>query len=162
MEENEQQHANSGAKTKLETLGVNSKEINTTVKILEKKNEKEVVSKMDGSSHRVAEFLVGDETGCILMSLWDDSINQIEVGKTYDITNARITVFETSMRLNPGKYGKISPAAEEIGEAKLENNLSDRQVERPPRPFGGRGRFGGNGGGRRFQSPGTRGMRRPF
>lgn len=147
------------AAVKLETLGVNSKEINTRVKVVEKKNEKDVVSKMDGSSHKVAEFLVGDETGCIVMSLWDDSINQIEAGKTYDISNARITVFETSMRLNPGKYGKISPASEEIADVKVDNNLSDRQVERPPRPFGGgRGRFGG----RRFQSPGTRGMRQPL
>lgn len=141
---------------KLETLGVNSREINARIKILEKKNEKEVSSKMDGSTHRVAEFLVGDETGCIVMSLWDDAIGQVEVGKTFEVTNARITVFETSMRLNPGKYGKIAPAAEEIADVNTENNLSDRQVERPPRPFGGgRGRFGG----RRFESPGTRGMR---
>jgi replication factor A1 len=142
---------------KLETIGVNSKEINTVVKVVEKKNEKDVVSRMDGSTHRVAEFLVGDETGCIVMSLWDDAINQIEAGKTYDVANARVTVFETSMRLNPGKYGKITPAAAEIETVNTENNLSDRHVERPPRPFGGRG--GGRFGGRRFESPGSRGMR---
>lgn len=137
---------------KIESLGVNSRGINAVVKVVEKKDEKDIVSRMDGATHKVAEFLVGDPTGSIIMSLWDDAIGQVEIGKSYQIENARVIVFNNSMRLSPGRLGRISPAAEDV-EANVQNNVSEKHVERPfRRSFGGgdRGGFGGGGGRGRF------------
>lgn len=127
---------------RIESLGVNSRGINAVVKVVEKKDEKDIVSRIDGATHKVAEFLVGDPTGAIIMSLWDDAISQVEIGKSYQIENARVIVFNNSMRLSPGRLGKISPASEDV-EANTQNNVSDKHVERPFRRS-----FGGGGGGR--------------
>ncbi len=144
--------SSSGA-AKIESLGVNSRGINAVVKVVEKKDEKDIVSRIDGATHKVAEFLVGDPSGSIIMSLWDDAISQVEIGKTYQIENARVIVFNNSMRLSPGRLGKISPASEDI-EANTQNNVSEKHVERPFRRFGG---SGGSGGGRGGFGGGSRG-----
>ncbi len=137
--------SSSGA-ARIESLGVNSRGINAVVKVVEKRDEKDIVSRIDGATHKVAEFLVGDPSGSIIMSLWDDAISQVEIGKSYQIENARVIVFNNSMRLSPGRLGKISPASEDV-EANTQNNVSEKHVERPFRRFGGEGGGGGGRGG---------------
>lgn len=154
-ERSSERGSSSTGTARIESLGVNSRGINAVVKVVEKKDEKDIVSRIDGATHKVAEFLVGDPSGSIIMSLWDDAISQVEIGKTYQIENARVIVFNNSMRLSPGRLGKISPASEDI-EANTQNNVSEKHVERPFRRFGGsgggggRGGFGGGRGGSRF------------
>ncbi len=152
-EERSSERGSSTGAAKIESLGVNSRGINAVVKVVEKKDEKDIVSRIDGATHKVAEFLVGDPSGSIIMSLWDDAIGQVEIGKSYQIENARVIVFNNSMRLSPGRLGKVSPASEDV-EANTQNNVSEKHVERPfRRSFGGggdRGGFGGGGGRGRF------------
>lgn len=145
-EERSSERGSSTGAARIESLGVNSRGINAVVKVVEKKDEKDIVSRIDGATHKVAEFLVGDPSGSIIMSLWDDAISQVEIGKTYQIENARVIVFNNSMRLSPGRLGKISPASEDI-EANTQNNVSEKHVERPFRRFGGSGGAGGGRGG---------------
>ena len=60
-------------KTQVGNLTPQSRRINVTVKVVSKNPVREVVSRRDGSTHRVTEALVGDETGSILLNLWDDT-----------------------------------------------------------------------------------------
>ncbi len=143
---------------KVADLDTSSKRLITTIKVVEKKEDKEVQSRNDGSTHRVADFLVGDETGVIIMSLWDDNVNQVEVGQTYVIENARVTVFQRSMRLALSREGKITLAAENV-EPNMDNNVSDKEVENPRRFFRREGGSGGFGGGRGGGFRGGRGGR---
>ncbi len=95
--------------------------------------------------HRVSDNLVGDESGCIYMTLWDDDINQFEVGNTVHVENGYVSVYRNSMRLTAGKRGTVTKIDEEITEVNADNNLSDQQVkQRQQRPYGNTGdRFGG-------------------
>jgi replication factor A1 len=127
---------------KVEELTPNSREVEVTVTVVEKKDQRDVTTR-DGSPHQVAEFIVGDESGCILLSLWDDAISKAEIGKTYTIKNGYVNVFRNSMRLNVGRQGTME-ASESAVEANASNNLSDKHVENPRRFRGGFGR------GRRF------------
>jgi len=77
---------------KIEELNPASRGVDVLVKILEINPSKEVSTK-DGSSHNVAEALVGDETGCVLLSLWDDDIQRVKVGQTVSIKNGYVTLF---------------------------------------------------------------------
>ncbi|MBN2066901.1 MAG: hypothetical protein JW744_00355 [Candidatus Diapherotrites archaeon] len=104
------------------------KKIDVLVKAVEKQEPREVVARLDNTTHRVSEALVGDETGCILLTLWDDTINQVEGGKTYQVTNGYSTTFKNSLRLNIGRYGKIGESTEEISKANKENNLSEKEL----------------------------------
>lgn len=94
-------------------------------KIVEMQEPREV----SGGEHRISEALIGDESGCIYLSLWDDNIDAFEVGDTVHVENGYVSVFRESMRLTAGKYGTVTKIDEEIPETNTDNNLSDQQVE---------------------------------
>ncbi|MGC8936525.1 MAG: single-stranded DNA-binding protein [Candidatus Methanomethylicaceae archaeon] len=113
---------------KIEELNPASRGVDVLVKILEVNPSKEV-STRDGSSHSVAEALVGDETGCVLLSLWDDDIQKVKVGQTVSIKNGYVTLFRGSIRLNVGRYGTMELVTEEIPQVNTENNISNRSYD---------------------------------
>jgi replication factor A1 len=108
----------------------------------------------DGSAHKVCDALVGDETGVVYLTLWDDNITKINEGDSIRVENGYVTLFKGNMRLNIGKYGKLDPAKEPLAvEVNQENNVSSKTYEQERRPYrggrgGGRGFGGGGYGGR--------------
>ena len=133
---------------KVSDLQAYSKQVNTTVKIVQKGEARETVSRQDGTTHRVLDALVGDETGAIYMTLWDENIDKVNEGDSVMVKNGYVRPFKGSMRLNIGRYGSLEPAEAALGEVNTQNNLSDKVVEeRPYRPYGGGRRYGGGGGG---------------
>jgi len=138
---------------KVEELNPGSRGVDVRVKIVSKGEPRETVSRTDGTTHRVADILVGDETGCIYLTAWDENIDKISEGETIQLKNGYVSLFRGSMRLNIGRRGSFEISQEKIAEPNTENNLSDRQFEeerRFGRPFrrGGYGRGGGRGYGR--------------
>ncbi|MHA1798787.1 MAG: hypothetical protein ACTSVY_10125 [Candidatus Helarchaeota archaeon] len=114
-------------------LGPRMRNQNLKVKCESISEVREVSSKSDGSMHRVTEALIGDETASILLTVWDDTIDRIEIGKSYTIKNSYTSIFRGSLRLNLGKYGELEDSTEEISEINTENNLSDKIYESPRR-----------------------------
>jgi len=149
MSEEERQAGVSAPSVKVSELGPYSKQVNTTVKVVQKGEARETVSRQDGTSHRVLDALVGDESGTIYMTLWDDNIDKVKEGDTVSVKNGYVRPFKGSMRLNIGRYGTLEPAGTPLGDVNTQNNLSDKVVEeeRPYRPYGGGGGYGGRGGG---------------
>ncbi len=85
-------------------------------------------------THRVVDALVGDETGCIYLNLWDDNIEKAKEGDTLNIKNGYINLFRGNMRLNIGRYGSFEIVKEsQIKEVNTENNLSSKQYEQERR-----------------------------
>ena len=143
---------------KVETLTPQSRGVNTIVKVVSKGEVRSVTGR-DYSVRRVADALVGDESGSIYMTLWDDKIDAINEGTTLSITNGYINLFRGNMRLNIGKYGSYEIVEDSpITEVNTENNLSGRGLGfrrgfRGRGGYGGRssGGYGGRGGGDRYQ-----------
>ena len=134
---------------KVETLTPNSRGVNTIVKVVSKGEVRSVTGR-DYSVRRVADALVGDETGCIYMTLWDEKIDAINEEAIMSITNGYINLFRGNMRLNIGKYGSYELVEDSpITEVNTENNLSDKRYEQERRfnRGGGRGGYGGRSGG---------------
>jgi replication factor A1 len=129
-----------GSKEQVGNLNPGSRSLNLTVKVISKNPVREVVSRRDGSTHRVTEALVGDETGSVLLTLWDDSIESVSEGDVVDINNGYIRLFRGSMRLNIGRFGSLEASEEEIENVNTENNMSDRQYEQERRYSGYRQR----------------------
>ncbi len=113
---------------KIEELKPYQKKIDVIVKTVEKNEVREVVSKLDDSRHRVTEALVGDETGAILLTLWDEAIDKAEIGKVYKIENGYTQFFKNSLRLSIGRFGKFEESKEEIEEVNTENNMSEKEL----------------------------------
>jgi replication factor A1 len=99
------------------------------VKVVSKNPVREVVSRRDGTSHRVTEALVGDETGTVLLTLWDDTIDSVSDGDVVVVNNGYVRLFRGSMRLNIGRFGSLEASEEDVEEVNTTNNMSDRQYE---------------------------------
>jgi len=134
---------------KVGDLNSYSRRVYTTVKVISKTEEREVTSRSDMSTHRVTEALVGDETGTIYMTLWDDVIDAIQDDMVLDVKDAYVNLFKGSMRLNLGRYGSYDVIDEApFDDVNLENNLSSKVFEQQ-RGYG-RGRDRGGGSRRRY------------
>ncbi len=115
---------------KIDELNQFSRGVDAVVRVVAKTETREVRSRSDMSTHRVAEALVGDETGTIYMTLWNEAIDGVEEGQTLSIHNGYINLFKGSMRLNIGRRGSFDVVDDEaIGEVNLENNLSSKEIK---------------------------------
>lgn len=131
---------------KIGELTPNSKAVNVTAKVVSKGEVRSTSSGRDLTTHRVVDVLVGDETGCIYLNLWDNNIEKAKEGDTLNIKNGYINLFRGNMRLNIGRYGSFDIVTEsQLKEVNTDNNLSNKQYEQERRFE----RYGGYGGGQR-------------
>ncbi|MEM3703432.1 MAG: hypothetical protein QXX79_03300 [Candidatus Bathyarchaeia archaeon] len=125
---------------KVGELTLASRAVNVRAKVVSKSDVRNIASGRDGAPHKVCDALIGDETGCIYLTLWDDNIGKVKEGETISIGNGYVTLFKGSMRLNIGRYGTLEVAKEALKcEVNTQNNLSTRLYEQQRRPFRGRG-----------------------
>ena len=95
---------------KVSELRPQRRKIEMTVKAVDKSESRQVVLQGDGKFHSVCEAVVGDETGCVYLSLWDEAIEDVRKEGYYAISHAYTRVYRNSLRLNTGRYGKIAGA----------------------------------------------------
>ncbi len=119
------------------------KNVTISFKVIEIGEEREVSSRRDGTTHRVVDITVGDTSGTVQVPLWDDTIDAVEAGKTYNLTNGYTGLFRGNLRLNVGRYGELSDAEEAIEEVNMELDMSAEEHEDTRR----RRDYGGGGGG---------------
>ncbi len=125
------------------------KNVTISFKVISIGEQREIESRRDGSSHRVCDITVGDASGVVQVPLWDDTIDAVEEGSTYNLTNGYTGLFRGNLRLNVGRYGKLDAAEEGIEEINMEVDMSaeEHEDDRPRRSYGGGGGRSGGGGG---------------
>lgn len=110
---------------KIDSITDKEKNVNLEkVKVLEVKNIRQIKSKKDGSEHEVADILIGDETGIIKCSVWDEDIKQIETEMILQIHNAYITKYKGAPQLSISRFSKYEILPPEDLDVNIENNLS--------------------------------------
>ncbi len=119
---------------KISELRPGLRNVDTAFKVLEKLNEREVTSRISGKTHRVAEFLVGDETANVVLTLWNNDIEKVEVGKSYELKNGFVNIFKNSMRLALSRRSELKEKEGDVEASKDSENISDRQIRRRARP----------------------------
>ncbi|MDG1545573.1 MAG: hypothetical protein BEU00_01720 [Marine Group III euryarchaeote CG-Epi3] len=98
----------------------------------------------------VCEGLVGDETGTVIMSFWNDEIETAQTDVVLDLKDARANLVRGHMRLSLGKKGSMKESDIVLDNIKQSVNLSDLEYEMPRMGGrGGPGRGGPRGGGRK-------------
>jgi replication factor A1 len=78
--------------------------------------------------HIVAEVLVGDETGTIVMAAKNEHLNALKPGCAIMITGGRVELFQRCMRLKVDRCGCVLPSEERIN-VNIENNTSKYQFK---------------------------------
>jgi replication factor A1 len=117
--------------TKIATLQPNRQGLVVEFKLLKIKEVRTVKSRRDGSTHRVADILIGDESGSIILTLWDDEIEKVEEGKVFRLTGGKTTLFQGRLQLGLNPSGKIESSTTQIPTVDTTNNLSKARRTNP-------------------------------
>ncbi|MEM0130071.1 MAG: OB-fold nucleic acid binding domain-containing protein [Thermoplasmatales archaeon] len=126
--------------TKVKDLNSGSKRVTVLAKVLSVGEPREIQTRY-GEKKTVAEAVLGDETGKVTMSLWEDQAKQIENGSSIRVENGYVSFVRGHMRLNVGKYGSIKKADSEISEINESLDMSEKEYSpeetgrRPRRSF---------------------------
>ncbi len=91
---------------KISELKAGASNVTITAKVVQKEEPREVVTKY-GKRLSVANITLQDESGSIPMSLWGDTIGEVDVGDTVEVSNGYVNEFRGSPQLSTGKFGKI-------------------------------------------------------
>ena len=127
-------------------------------KCLEIGEAKEIPGRF-GNTRKVAEATLADESGAIIMSLWDEQIGTVAKDDTVHVKNGYVSLVRGHMRLNVGKYGNLLKAEKAVETTATEPNLSEKEYEMERKRYSG---GGGDRGGGRPRSGGDRGGSRDY
>ncbi len=84
------------------------KRVSVEAQVVDKGDVREVKSRYKDETYRIVDAVVADETGSIKLTLWNDQIEQVNVGDKIKIENGYVTSFKSEIQLNVGKFGKLS------------------------------------------------------
>lgn len=91
---------------KIENLRVGMKKINVSAEVLQVSEPSKVHTQFRDNAV-VSNAVVGDETGKVLLCLWDQQVNSVHVGERIEVKNAHVAMFKGEKQLRLGKNGKI-------------------------------------------------------
>jgi replication factor A1 len=99
---------------KIEDLRVGMKKISIIAKVLETAEPSKVHTQFRDNAV-VSNAIIGDETGKILLCLWDQQIGSVSVGDYIEVKNAHVATFKGEKQLRLGKNGSITVIEKPIG-----------------------------------------------
>ena len=95
-------------KVNIKDLRNGMKRVTVEANVVEKGETREVRSRYKDETYNVADAVVADETGSIKLTLWNEQIDQVEVGNKIKTENGYITSFKGEIQLNVGKFGTMT------------------------------------------------------
>ena len=84
------------------------RKVDVEANVIEKSDAREVRSRYTNETYRVADATIEDETGTITLTLWNEQVEQVNVGDRVKIENGYIKSFRDVLQLNSGKYGSLT------------------------------------------------------
>ena len=109
---------------KISQLEPRMSDVKVIFKVVERGETREVVSRRDGTTNRVADVIVGDDTGTVVISAWNETIDKLEPGTTFELTNGHTGLYRGQLRLKMNKESILSEAEESIDEINEESDMS--------------------------------------
>jgi replication factor A1 len=76
--------------------------------VVKELSDPKTVNLRAGGTAQVADAKIQDATGSITLSLWNDDIKRVKKDSLVAITNGFVSEFQKVIRLNVGKYGKLT------------------------------------------------------
>lgn len=114
---------------KVDALKPSLRDLNIYVKVVGIGEPRQITSRKRQRVHSIAEALVGDETGCVVLNLWDNQITTFNKGDVIQIKNGYTSRFRGFLRLNIGRHGTAEKVDREIEDVDTDNNLSKKIYE---------------------------------
>jgi hypothetical protein len=102
-------------------------------KALEKENPRKVISRSTGRAQQVSNCIVGDASAVITLTLWNHDVEEIEVGKSFELVSGHINVYDECMHMGRGRWGEFRKADGEISQVNRDLDMSRPFMGRPKR-----------------------------
>jgi len=93
---------------KIKELQTGMKRVEVEADVVDKGNARQVQSRFGNETFNVADAVVQDDTGNIKLTLWNEQIDQVNMGDKIKIENGYVTSFKGEIQLNIGKFGKLT------------------------------------------------------
>jgi len=90
---------------KISDLQPKQGKVELTVDVIEKE-EPRTFEKF-GKAGKVANALVKDDSGNVKLTLWNEQVDQVNVGDKLKITNGWVNEYQGELQLTSGKFGKL-------------------------------------------------------
>jgi replication factor A1 len=103
--------------------------VNTEFKVISVSYPKEIHSRGNNRVQRVADATVGDDSGVVILTLWNEQIDRVRIGETYRLENGYTSLFRGSLRLKIGRHGELIDAPDSIDDINRQMNLSLQEQE---------------------------------
>ena len=129
--DNDSKTTEEATEVQIEELKPRMKNVTVIFKIVDKGEVREVTSRHTGEIHLVADATAGDPTGIVTIPLWDDSVTNIEIDKTYKLENGYTGLFRGNLQLKIGRYSTINEAESEIETVNRDVDMSAEEHHRP-------------------------------
>jgi replication factor A1 len=107
---------------KISDLKPESRNVNLIGKCIELGEVREVAN-----DNKVMEVILGDETGSVILSVWNEDIEKMKKGESYQIINGYVTTYQNRIRLNTGKFGKFEISEEKVTKVDITSNISESE-----------------------------------
>ncbi len=92
---------------KIGDLRVGMKKVNLVAEVLETSEPSKVHTQFRDNA-LVSNALIGDETGKIMLCLWDQQVNSVSVGDCIEVKNAHVATFKREKQLRLGRNGTVN------------------------------------------------------
>lgn len=105
------------------------KVIDVMAKVLTKDQQHQTITKQSQQLKK-SDCVIGDKTGSIKLTLWEELISTVECGNTYWFRSVKVRMFDDSKYLSTNPSTAIEPAQEEISDVDLTTeDFADNIVE---------------------------------
>ena len=109
--------------TKVKDLMPTSKQVNLLAKVVSLGEQREITPRY-GSPRKLVEATVGDETGTVILTLWEEQVNAVDKDDVIVIDNGFVSLVRGHVRLNVGKYGTLSKSEQDVPEVNTSLDVS--------------------------------------
>jgi replication factor A1 len=93
---------------KIKELQSGMKQVEVEADVVDKGNPRQVQSRFGNETLNVSEAIIQDDSGTMKLTLWNEQIDQVNVGDKIKIEKGYVTSFKGEIQLNVGKFGKLT------------------------------------------------------
>ena len=76
------------------------------------------------------DVLIGNKSGTVYFTAWNETIDEIDVGNTYNFERVKTVLFQSQIRLSLGSKGTVNYNENNIVDVNNKVNASDKIYER--------------------------------
>lgn len=92
----------------IEDLEEGMRNVDLVARVTHKSKPRSVQSQYTNDVYTVCDATLEDDSGKVLLTLWNDDIDKVGVGDTVEIKNGYTTTFREVLQLHVGKYGTLT------------------------------------------------------